>query len=367
MIFFVRSCLASYDSRIHKYFQCLQKAGLTYKFVGWRRGDDNYVPHDHEIIYLKNGQLGAGWRNLFSLIKWNFFLLSTLISHRRQIGIVHAVDLDSTFICYVFCLIFRKKIIFDVYDKYTAVRNITGIAGRVIDRVELSIAKNADLTILAGPTRYKQLGLNKLPSNFIVLENVPAAQLSKDVMPQSFDRVRLGYFGVLEPHHRGLEDMLNVVALNPDVEFHLAGYGGLLDEVKRYEKSYPNIYYHGILNSHDGLKLMSGMHVIVGMYYLSVPNHYYASPNKYYEHLMLGRGLLTTHGTAPGDGVFENATGWAINEGQEAISAWLKQLDSDKIISAGETAYAVWIEQYSDYFQKHYNDMYLTKVKSMLA
>lgn len=366
MIFFVRSCLASYDSRIHKYFKCLENAELTYKFVGWRRGDDSYVPQKHEIIYFLNGRLGAGWGNLFSLLKWNIFLFFTLVSHRKEINIVHVVDLDSAFICNIYCRVFRKKIIFDIYDKYAAVRNISGIIGRMIDSIELSIAKSADLTILAGPTRHRQLGLKQLPSNFIVLENVPAAQIQKKIMPQDFDKIRLGYFGVLEPKHRGLEDLMDVVASNPRVDFHVAGYGSLLEEVKKYAKSFSNIHYHGILNSKDGLELMSEMHVIIGMYYLSVPNHYYASPNKYYEHLMLGRGLLTTRGTAPGVRVTENGTGWAINEGREAISIWLKQLNLDLINAAGEAAHAVWMRQYIDYFQINYNDLYLSKVRSML-
>lgn len=366
MIFFVRSCLASYDSRMHKYFQCLQNAGLSYKFVGWRRGNDSYVPKNHEIIYLLNGRLGGGWRNLYSLLKWNFFLFFTLITHRKVINIVHVVDLDSAVVCNVFCRIFRKKIIFDMYDKYTAVRNISGIVGRIVDSIELSIAKGADLTILAGPTRYKQLGLNEPPSNFIVLENVPAALIDNELIPQNFDKIRLGYFGVLEPRHRGLEDIMSVVAVNPDVELHVAGYGGLLDEVKKYVQSYSNIHYHGILNSKNGLKLMSEMHVMIGMYYLSVPNHYYASPNKYYEHLMLGRGLLTTKGTSPGEAVYENGTGWVIAEGQEAILVWLKQLNPDSINAAGEAAHAVWLEQYIDYFQKSYNELYLGRLRSML-
>jgi len=340
---------------------------LPYKFIGWKRGDDNYRPQNHEIIYLSNGRLGGGWSNLYSLLKWNLFLFSSLVAHRKEINVVHVVDLDSAFVCNIFCRIFRKKIIFDMYDKYTAVRNITGVLGWLVDKVELSIAKGSDLTILAGSTRYRQLGLKSLPFNFIVIENVPAAQFSKEMISQNFTKLKLGYFGVLEPHHRGLEDLMNVVSSNPDVEFHVAGYGGLLDEVKFYDNTYHNIKYHGILSSLDGLKLMSEMHVMIGMYYLSVPNHHFASPNKYYEHLMLGRGLLTTQGTAPGEGVMKNSTGWAIAEGKEAISGWLKQLDSGQIIAAGESAHSIWVKQYADYYQKNYNEVYLDKIKSMLS
>lgn len=82
-----------------------------------------------------------------------------------------------------------------------------------------------------------------------------------------------------------------------DVELHVAGYGGLENMFAGSGTKFSNIHFYGALPSPAGLTLMASMDVVVGMYYLSVPNHLYASPNKYYEHLMLGRGMLTTVGT----------------------------------------------------------------------
>src|SRR5690606_16441899 len=128
-------------------------------------------------------------------------------------------------------------------------------------------------------------------------------------LPKFDGRWRIGYFGVLEPRHRGLEDLLSVAAGRTDVELHFAGYGGLEETVASFASKYPNIHYHEPMDSSAGLSLMAQMHVIAGLYYLSVPNHAFAAPNKYFEHLMLGRGLLTNENTAPGRKVQALSTG----------------------------------------------------------
>lgn len=352
---------------MQKYFNSVELAGLSYTYIGWLRGDEKYKPNSNEIIYMRHGRLGAGWFNSLDIILWNIFLFYKLCINSKNIKILHAVDLDSALSAYIYCRLFRKKMFFDIYDKYTAVRGITGIAGKLLDAIERYIAKHADLTILAGKERNIQLGIDEALPNVIILENVPSAEIPLKQFPSMNGKWRIGYFGVLEPRHRGLEDLLNTAANHADIELHIAGYGGLLDVVKSYSGSFNNIIYHGVLNSQAGLELMADMHVIVGMYYLSVPNHYYASPNKYYEHLMLGRGLLTTKNTTPGNRVCAHGTGWAIAEGIEALIDWCSNLTEEAIVSTGEIAHSVWNARYTDYYQKHYQGIYVTHIQKMLG
>lgn len=367
MIFFVRSSLSKFDSRIQKYFKCIETAKLEYTYIGWIRGDLSYKPQTNEILFLRQGKLGAGWFNALDIILWNIFLFYKLCMNSRNIKIVHAVDLDSALICYIYCRVFRKKIIFDVYDKYTAVRNLSGMPGRFLDNIEKYIAKYADLTLLAGPERNVQLGINEILPNMMILENVPSMDVSSIAFPSIGGKWRIGYFGVLEPNHRGLEDLLSTAANRDDIELHIAGYGGLQKLVNSYSDRFDHISYHGILDSLSGLRLMADMHVIVGMYYLSIPNHFYASPNKYYEHLMLGRSLLTTKNTAPGNRVEAYNTGWAIDEGIDAIKVWLDTLTAESVLSSGREAHALWSAKYSDYYREHYQGKYMQHIKEMLG
>lgn len=367
MLIFARSYLSTYDARMGKYFHVMERLGVAYAFIGWQRDAAPYQAEAYEILYRRPARLGVGWKNSIALLAWNLFVLRTLLKHRREVSAVHAVDLDTALACYVFCLVSGKPFIFDIYDKYTAVRNIGGAAGRTLDWLERKLARRAQLTLLAGEDRFEQMRLPDDLENCLVLENVPLAQVTATALPKFDGTWRIGYFGVLEPVHRGLEDLMRVAARRADVELHLAGYGGLEAVVAEHAAAHENIHFHGPMSSAAGLKLMAQMHVVAGFYYLSVPNHAYAAPNKYFEHLMLGRGMLTTADTSPGRKVQAFSTGWAIPEGEEALSAWVSQLSLDDVNFASIAARSVWDRHYQHYFEDHYVSIYGVRVADMVT
>lgn len=280
---------------------------------------------------------------------------------------VHAIDLDTAVSCYLFCRLFRKKIIFDIYDKYTAVRNITGFLGRAIDHLERKIATKADLTLLADEERFDQMKIPLFQENCLVLENVPLSSTKINIALPEYNGVwKIGYFGVLEPKHRGLEDIIEMISARDDVEFHIVGYGGLEQDIFKLSSLHTNIKYYGALTSEAGLKIMSQMHILVGLYYLSIPNHSYAAPNKYYEHLMLGRGLLTTKNTSPGRKVERFHTGWAIDEGTNSLVHWIKNLSKEAVYKYAITASNLWEDHYQKYYDENYIKKYAIHVQEML-
>lgn len=340
MIFFARSYVADFDARLGKYFDALTAAGLSYHFIGWNKDGSVRAQDDRHTLFSIRARLGGGWRNALALVRWNVFLFCQLWRARKNLRIVHAVDLDSAVASWMFCAIARKRLVFDIYDKYTAVRNISGVVGRILDSLETRIAKSADLTLIVSEERYVQHGLPAGQANVLVLENVPNACAHGRPMRKLSSPWMIGYFGVLEPRNRGLEDLLEVCAGRSDVELHVAGYGGLENMFAASGTEFSNIHFYGAMSSSAGLTLMASMDVVVGMYYLSVPNHLYASPNKYYEHLMLGRGMLTTVGTPPGAKVMDLDTGWAISEGvpqsRRGWKIWIRQeLGGQRAMRAG--------------------------------
>lgn len=366
MLIFVRSYLSAYDARIQKYFHVMERLGLPYAFIGWRRDEKPYQPRPYEILYEGRGKLGARWRNALSIIGWNAFVFAALVKRRGQVSAVHAVDLDTALVSYLYCRLFGKAFIFDVYDKYSAVRNVTGFPGHAMDTIERYLMRHARLTLLAGEDRLEQMQLAPGLENCLVLENVPLIATPATALPKFDGKWRIGYFGVLEPVHRGLEDLMRVAGTRDDVELHLAGYGGLETMAAELAVIHENIHYHGPMGSDTGLKLMAQMHVTAGLYYLSVPNHAYAAPNKYFEHLMLGRGMLTTAGTSPGRKVETCSTGWALAEGKEALHTWLSQLTWKEVENAGKAARELWDRKYQHYFEDHYVSLYGRQIADML-
>lgn len=365
MIFFVRSYIADFDARLGKYFSALTEAGIGFGFIGWEKDEQQAQERTDFHYFSRRARLGAGWKNAIALLHWNLYVFWRLIKERRRICAVHAVDLDAGLSSWLFCLLFRRPLVLDLYDKYTAVRNIAGPAGKMLDSLEKLIANSAALTIIVSPERYIQHGLRPGNPRILVLENVPSVAVVPVPPRKASKPWKIGYFGVLEARHRGLEALLAVCRGRTDVQLHVAGYGRLAPQFAAAAEAQANVHYHGAMESRAGLDLMAGMDIVVGMYYLSVPNHRYASPNKYYEHLMLGRPLLTSIGTPPGVRVEQDISGWAIAEGESPLQQWLDGLSTAAIAVRGDHAARIWNERYATYYRSHYCGQYVTRISRL--
>lgn len=358
LIAFVRSYLSDYDSRIRKFFRCAELVNEEFMFIGWARAGADYEPAPYKVIYRSGTRIGARWGNFIGFLRWQRYLLATLYKHREKIAAVHCADLDTALVGYLFCWLFRKKFIFDIYDQYSSSRGVSGYASRIMNCMESYLAREAHLCIIAAEERVEQHRLQKGANAPLILENVPLEDLGAEEIPEYSGTLHIGYFGVLERRHRGIEDLVAFASSRADIHLHIAGYGAREQEVRLAASRSGNITYYGPMQWAEGVALMRQVHVIGGFYYLSNPNHAYAAPNKYYEHLMLGRGLLTTRGTPPGQRVERHGSGWAIEEGLDPLNRWIAELHLSDMRRAGMNARALWETRYRDYFQEHYVGRY---------
>ncbi len=366
-LIFVRGFLPHLDARMSKYVKALRKSGFDVKFIGWNRGQIRpNVESDDTFLFERNAVLGGRWRNVFALLVWNFFIFKTLTNLRKKVSIVHVVDLESAISVYIFCCIFRKSMVFDIYDHYADTRSIRGVLGKAISAIERKLAKNSDLTILADEARLEQHAL-KSAENLMIIENVPDVSCKYDsIKIENNEPIKIGYFGVLEKNHRGLENLLEAFSGSEKFELHFAGYGPLEEKILEKSRTYSNVKFYGALNHEQGMEKLSEMHCVAGFYYLTVPNHRFASPNKYYEHLLLGRPLLTTIGTPPGKKVIVENTGWALNEGVMPLLIWAEQIKTDDFASKGENARRLWDKHYKNYAKEIIGREYCSRLRKIV-
>lgn len=349
MIYFLRSYILRTDSRLLRYTQACEARNLTWHAICWDK-DGTETDRENVTHYNLRAKIGGGMRNIFSLALWNLFLFRNLVASRKSITAVHAIDFDTLLPALIFCKLFGKRFVFDVYDKYTDVRSIGGTVGRLIDKLERFGCKQADLLLLPDECRVAQLSISDR-SNLLIIENVPIySGISLPIAISEGFAARLAYVGTLEPNSRGLEDLICEVSRRPNITLDIAGVGPVSDLCEEYANSFKNIVFHGAVSPSEAMELMSRSHIVVGMYYLTVPNHRFAAPNKYFEHLALGRPLLTTKGTPPGERVVVSDTGWAIAEGQVSLSDFFDSISPDEIRAKGLRARKVWLEGYSEYF-----------------
>lgn len=354
MIFFARSYLIRTDSRLHRYFRALEQEGIAWHALAWdRTGVEPDAPHC--TFYRRASPIGGGMRNLLRILAWNLACFRMLFARRREVTWVHAVDLDSALGAFVFARLFGKRFIFDAFDKYSDTRNMPRFLTRVSDALETGIMRRAERTILPDPCRVEQHGVAGFP-NLLMVENVPGdtaeTRRARAREDDGQGPLTLAYVGTLEPVHRGLEDLMAVVvALGGTVRLIIAGTGPLDALCREMAERHPFIVFHGQVVPDEGLRLMAAADVVVGMYYRSSRNHLFAAPNKYFEHLMLGRPLITTTGTPPGIKVEAHDTGWALTEGADALRALLGSLTRAQAHAVGVRAAALWQSRYETYFE----------------
>jgi glycosyltransferase involved in cell wall biosynthesis len=129
---------------------------------------------------------------------------------------------------------------------------------------------------------------------------------------------------------RGLFTLLDVVARRPEWDLDLAGFGADEERILARARSLPNVRFHGRVDYRTALRLMAAADVLVATYDPAVPNHRYASPNKLFEGMMLGKPIVVARGTHVDDLVEKHRCGLVVPYGDErALAAALDRLAAD--------------------------------------
>jgi glycosyltransferase involved in cell wall biosynthesis len=368
VIIFLRSSDIGIDAKLRRYARALRSAGLLHMALFWDRnasviGDDE-IP---SIRYVTRGQRKGKLSAALKLCGLNLFALKTLWQRRQQISLVHAIDFDTAISAWMFNRLTGVPFIYDIYDHYPDSRGIEGWMRWPFGFLERRIISAASQVILADDCRTAQHDPIP-PAKLMVVENVPDCVAPPPETEHDPDRpLRIGYLGTLEPRFRGLEDLAAAVNAVHGVTLHMAGAGVLVSEVTTWVKNSASVEYHGPMAHESGLKMLAGCDIIAGLYYLNVANHRFAAPNKYFEHLLLGKPLLTSAGTPPGQKVLAYDTGWAVTDGAAPIRAALEEaLAKPELLKRkGQNAARLWHARYAGYCTDVIEGHYVAMVKQI--
>lgn len=374
---YVRSQLVATDGRLVRYLAFMQNKQLPYRVFCWDRTASQQSLSDERSstdYFSVSARTGSRYANVFKLLRWNWAVFAYCVKNRQRIRKVQCADFDSVLPCFVFAKLFSRPLVFDSYDRYSDSRAIRNPLKYLVDFIETAIMHKADFAILPSESRITQYQL-KSTTNLVIIENVPLFARSNlqttsdkrselNAVIQAVTATRpsvravISYVGILEPKVRGLEHLLQCAGAIPDLTFIIAGAGPLESLVAEYAKTHPNIYFLGALDYELAEQVMSVSDLHLGLYYLSNPNHKYAAPNKYYEHLYFGKPLLTSAGTPPGFLVERWSTGFAIGDSEQELRQFLLGIDPIQLKKYGEQARGLWQEQYANYhrdiFEKRY-------------
>lgn len=341
-ILFARSLPLERDSRSTKMVGEYRERGHRVTSIIWTRGEGGTQNAD-AVICTAAGGYGKRWGGLGARLKWMWFLAKWMTENRHAYDIVHVVDLDTGVVGVPLARMFGKPVIYDAFDHIGAIAG-NGLIGKLLARVERCAIAQAYIAIFPDLIRLEQYGISaneriKILGNIPDLRGLPAP-VTSDARHRS---LRLVYMGTLEAVHRGLEYLPAICAeFDGRIEVVVGGTGELdgyfLDAAARL----PNLTYLGHQDYQSALEMMASADCIYGPYLLSASAHRYASPNKQYEHLALGKPLITNRGTPPGDLVARLQSGFLFDGTIDHLRYLLEDIDHAACISAGQRAAAAW-------------------------
>jgi len=324
------------DSRVLRHEAWYKKNHITYRIIGWDRQGKN-LRRENTKYYDGIAGFQQGAKGILGRIKWNWFLLRYLFSHRHDYRIIHACDFDTVMPA-LFMKIFGKKVVFDIFDWFSdEVKTGKWYIDKPINFMEKLSVKLANLVIICEKGRLQQMAV--IPNQYIIVPNIPEgiddlafpSEVSIDYHDDNFS-IAIAYVGGLV-EHRGLKELVNVVSRYPRIRLNIAGFGNdaIVQYITRMSEKFTNIFYYGKIPYGEALSIMKQSDILYAMYYKTNPNHFYAAPNKFYEALALEKPIITTAGTLVGDKVKSIKSGYVINEGERAFADLLDKLINDGI------------------------------------
>jgi glycosyltransferase involved in cell wall biosynthesis len=343
----LRSNPLSPDPRSLRAATALKQAGLQVTLIGWERSGRNTIaqqrPYGSVVLMPIAAGFGRGLRNLPHLLRWQASLLRWLRANRRDYQAIHACDFDTVLPALLAGRLGHKPVVYDIFDFYAdMLRGMPRFIRQAIRLVDLWAIGRADAVILPDPVRMAQLQ-GARPRRMIVIYNSPidvSIPPAPKMNPVSF---RLSVVGMLNLE-RGLLELIQVLGHHPEWELALAGYG--TDETAiRSAAACPNVTMLGRIDYQNAMSLNGAADALVATYDPAIPHHRYASPNKAFEAMMLGKPLVVAQGTHIDELVSEIGCGLVVPYGDvEALDIALTRLAKDpdlrrRMGQAGRKAY----------------------------
>jgi glycosyltransferase involved in cell wall biosynthesis len=303
-----------YDPRVWKIVKSLSKR-YRVTALGWDREGVPKKKLDNYIVQVKLFRLKTSfWKPslarlitrlvIFFPLFWVWVFVNLVINRP---GVVHACDLDTVLPCYAYKKIFRKRLIFDVFDRYAMVFVPAKFKRffAAVNWLEELLGYKADGLIIAGGQKVLET-FTKRPAICDVIMNCPEDYVH---MPDKKERfisnsrnnggsnsnsekaLTVVYTGGIR-RGRALENLVSIINGIKDVNLVIAG--PIMDkELFVQINQSPRISYEGVFEPSDALALEKSSDVMIALYDTTIAWNRITLPNKLFEAMMCGIPVIT--------------------------------------------------------------------------
>jgi glycosyltransferase involved in cell wall biosynthesis len=295
-----------YDARIVKVIRSLSKQHSAV-FLGWNREGISYEIrkemlhknfHNNLHLNFKILNMKAPFAKqflrcyipmiLYFPLFWSWVFVNLAIFKPK---VVHAFDLDTVLPCYIYKKLFRKKLVFDIADRYamTFIPKKHHMLYSTLNCFEEAFSKRADVLITLAENVLESF--RKKPNKTAVILNCPEDYSSNKGIKEDGIFV-LGYGGPISKG-RGLEYVAAALSNLSKVKLYV--YGQIIDkELFDTINRLSNVEYKGLLRIYDDYhKTIVLTDTIIAIYTKETPSHHITMHNKHLEAMMGGIPIIT--------------------------------------------------------------------------
>ncbi|MFZ1705701.1 MAG: glycosyltransferase [Saprospiraceae bacterium] len=271
------------DQRMFKICTSLTKLGYDVVLIGRTKKDS--LPLRNQT-YQQKRLFCFFEKGFLFYAEFNFRLLLFLFRHSFQY--VYSVDLDTLLPGFISAKIFRKKNIFDAHEYFTETPEIENrwfvkafwnmIANICIPKSSATITVNESLATLFSGMYGKQ---------FHYLYNTSKLKNENQIILKNPSQKIVLYQGVLN-QGRGLELLIDVMPLLPEITLHLVGEGDLSKALRNqasHSTASDRIVFKGWLFGEDLTQSTREAWVGINILDASSKNYYYSLANKFFDYL----------------------------------------------------------------------------------
>ena len=349
-IIYLRSTSILNDSRATKEIKTYIANGNEVTVLGWNRQnledivikeDNNYAKID--MFDLKSNY-GDGFKNIFKLLKFEFWLYRKLKNYINQYDIIHACDFETAYVASKIAKKYNKKFIYDIYDYYVDCHNLKFMS-KLVEKVDIKVINSADCVLLCTEQRKEQIKKSN-PKKVEIIHNTPIIKETYTNKEFTKEKIKVCYVGILQDD-RLLCEIGENISKNPNVEFHIGGFGKYEKYFEDLSKKYSNVKFYGQMKYDDVLNLESKCDILFATYNPKIPNHKYSAPNKVYEAMALGKPIIVCNKTGVDHLVKKENIGFVIEYNADNFFKCLANLDNLKYDIISKKTKKLYKEKYS--------------------
>jgi len=335
-IVFIRANTYNSEPRLIKISEGIKN--FEQHFVLWDRDDRGTSEGKNAVYFRRKSDFGNVKTLVSNIPAWSRFCWREL--KKINPDIIHACDIEGVAAAYLYAKIFRKKLVYDIWDETSGkIVDQKSPLKKVANSLDRFYINRSDLFLLPDECRTEQIGIKKHLDRMVLVPNSTTITPGKisEINLSKKAQINIAYVGVMSRKIRGLEFIIEAAKKFNRFQFTVAGYGPDDKYFEQALRGIKNLTFLGRVDHAKAIEINNQADIIITLLDPNYENYKYATSTKAFEAFELLKPIITSEGTATARLINETGWGIAIKYNQKALENALDNIQNGIITFKLET------------------------------